>query len=314
MEEQHSEFKNILTYHEHILEQVNIRGWNGSVVMSFDRDDLSNIDLSGKNFENTNLFNLDFKRSLLKDCQFDGAYIENTSFNSSDLSGSTFLSSVIYSSDMSKAKLNDCRFDSVTDMRSINFSESDLTGSQFSKCNLYECNLRYVKLVDSVFDRCYFNSPVEELSGIDMSGSKFENCYLNFKGSIEKKIKARGITISDSFIKPSNVSNLFEGVDMEGSKFKIIREWGAALTNTNMKNATFDKVSAISFFASYSITSRTRELVNGLDLTGSNIFEYIDDIIKESSRKERIYALLNKCEGVPRSLKASAFGSVAFGN
>lgn len=131
-----------------------------------------------------NYYGHSLKRSNLKDCTFDGAVFDHTSFAGSVLENIVFKNNCkVDSMYMEKSTLIDVSFEKGMYINASNFSYSHLSKLKFSNCELRSTYFNNCYMENCVFDKCLIRSTMfgdSILNNCSFLGCNMRNLNIEF--------------------------------------------------------------------------------------------------------------------------------------
>lgn len=231
-----------------------------------------NLDLSGANFIESDLRNLDLKKYLLQGCNLSksnlsGMDLSNINFKFTNLSNVKLIRSNLSNANLTKAILKDADLDQANlyytkfneaDCENINLNEAVLSYSCFSKANMRHANLYGSKCYQTDFSEANLESSL--FTNSECSRAKFYKSNLRWAGFKMANIASANFqeaSLQKSFFYAANAINCnFSDADLTNACLAAMRGidanfYGATLTgvciedwninaNTNLQNINCD--------------------------------------------------------------------------
>lgn len=124
--------------------------------VKFDRSDLHDAKfkaaaLSGASFVETNLTNVFFGHADLQNANFDQANLTDVQFNGSALKGVTFVGSTLVNTEFNKSDLSGISFEGMT-LNGVIFNSSSLKKTSFKDAKLQNVTFHHSAVKHAIFD------------------------------------------------------------------------------------------------------------------------------------------------------------------
>jgi len=141
------------------------------------------IDLTGSNFRDCELNNINLSNAILKKSIFNGAIIKNADFSRSDLRETTFFATKSENTNFYNTKFNNSdlsySYFLKCNMKICNFESSALTGIKLIESELMKANLQKCDLHDSVLNG-------SDLSFAYLQDSNLHNARVDYKTNLDQ--------------------------------------------------------------------------------------------------------------------------------
>lgn len=174
------------TYSYEILSELDLSGGDyEKITMHY--ADLSKCDLSNANFKDASLIGTKFIAAKIDNTNFKNTVLAEANFDSTVINNSNFQGSSLRASDFSNAKIDGCN------LQNVNFSKSNL-----SNCIIKNTNLEKGKFLFT----CLENS---DLSEQDLRNSLFSS--VNLKGANLSDADLRGVEFENVDLTQTNLDN-----------------------------------------------------------------------------------------------------------
>jgi uncharacterized protein YjbI with pentapeptide repeats len=160
-----------------------LQAWNAYRSGAKDRIRLSDVNLSGRSFQQFDLNNTDFLRCNFRDTDFAGANLEGCSFSECGLRNTVFSGARLAGSDFSNESLDGCHFSGAraigmtlrgSTLRSCKFVEANLSKADLGMAHIEQSEFRAAKMKQVVAHGATLVD--SDFSSADMSDSELVDC------------------------------------------------------------------------------------------------------------------------------------------
>jgi len=121
----------------------------------------STLNISDCNFKNTNLTKVNFRNTNISDCSFNSADVIRTYFDNTRITGSSFEKANLLNSSFEKAAISDCIFEKAN-LRNSSFYEATI-----SNCNFEKTKIEGIDFSDTEIINSPINTPENTLKDIN---------------------------------------------------------------------------------------------------------------------------------------------------
>jgi len=209
-------------------------------IVSSEKSDLRNMNLSGLELENINLYQADLSGANLNKTRMSGAVLMNANLRSADLTAADLADAkmtriCLRAADLSGANLSDARLReadlSEAKCNGANLRGADLRGAKLNKARLAWADLRGADLSDADLSGAILTDA--DLSGSDLSRAILSEADLSV-ANLSRCILA-GADLTAARVGNADLSH----TDLSGANFKWAELSGSSLSLAKMGNTKF---------------------------------------------------------------------------
>jgi uncharacterized protein YjbI with pentapeptide repeats len=210
--------------------KANLKGANFKGIGNFQMLSFKNADLSGADFSNTSINQVDFSGANLSNANFNNSHCINCRFDSANLTNATFRQTTLYKTSFDSAELKSIEFTIAV------WSEVDLSGARnVNHAQLYaEVKKNPSGVGDIIYDYngCAIGAAKSICRGMDLSGHKF------FAKQLSETDFSRANLANVDFSLTRLLNSNFTGVNLSNAIFGK-HVWQTNFSQANLTNADF---------------------------------------------------------------------------